>query len=96
MTLTVPPAGEHGTFLFSDSVRDFDALDAHIAVLGVPFGQPYGIRAVHHDHVNGPQAIRRASDRIVRALGHYDFDIGGPLFMGRDIRMVDLGDIPMT
>jgi len=93
MTLTVPPRGEYQTFLFSEPAYDLDALEADIAVLGVPFGQPYGIRAVHHDHVNGPEAIRRASDRVVRALHHYDFDIGGPLFMGRDIRMVDCGDV---
>ncbi len=93
MTLTVPPPGEYQTFLFSEPAYDLDALEADIAVLGVPFGQPYGIRSVHHDHVNGPQAIRRASDRVVRALHHYDFDIGGPLFMGRDVRMVDCGDV---
>jgi len=93
MSLTVPPPGEHQTFLFATAAYDLDALQADIAVLGVPFGQPYGIRAVHHDHTNGPQAIRRASDRVVRALNHYDFDIGGPLFMGRDIRMVDCGDV---
>lgn len=93
MTFNVPPRGEYQTFLFSEPAYDLDALEADIAVLGVPFGQPYGIRAVHHDHVNGPEAIRRASDRVVRALHHYDFDIGGPLFMGRDIRMVDCGDV---
>jgi agmatinase len=94
MTLTVPPRGEYQTFLFSEPAYDLDTLKADIAVLGVPFGQPYGIRGVHHDHVNGPEAVRRASDRVVRALHHYDFDIGGPLFMGRDIRMVDCGDVP--
>jgi len=93
MTLTVPPAGEYQTFLFSDPAYNLETLEADIAVLGVPFGQPYGIRGVHHDHVNGPEAMRRASDRVVRALHHYDFDIGGPLFMGRDIRMVDCGDV---
>jgi agmatinase len=93
MTLTIPPKGEYQTFLFCDPAPDLDALTADIAVLGVPFGQPYGIGGVHHDHVNGPQAVRRASDRVVRALHHYDFDIGGPLFQGRDIRMVDCGDV---
>lgn len=93
MSVTVPPPGVHETFLFAEPLRDLDALQADIAVLGVPFGQPYGIRAVHHDHVNGPMAMRRATDRVVRALHHYDFDIGGPLFMGRDIRMVDCGDV---
>lgn len=93
MSLTIAPRGEYQTFLFSEPAYDLDAVNADIAVLGVPFGQPYGIRGVHHDHVNGPEAIRRASDRVVRALHHYDFDIGGPLFMGRDIRMVDCGDV---
>lgn len=93
MSLTVRPRGVHETFLFSDPVDDLDSFSADIAVLGVPFGQPYGIRGVGHDHVNGPEAMRRASDRVARALSHYDFDIGGPLFMGRDIRMVDCGDV---
>lgn len=93
MSLTIPPRGEHQTFLFSEPAYDLDALAADIAVLGVPYGQPYGIRAVHHDHVNGPEAMRRATDRVVRALSHYDFDIGGPLFQGRNIQMVDCGDV---
>lgn len=91
--LTVDPKGEYQAFLFSEPVRDLDTLNADIAVLGVPYGQPYGIGGIGHDHVNGPLAMRRASDRVVRALHHYDFDIGGPLFQGRDIRMVDCGDV---
>ncbi|MEM6678885.1 MAG: agmatinase [Pseudomonadota bacterium] len=93
MSVTTTPPGVYQTFLFSELQTDLDALSADIAVLGVPFGQPYGIRGVHHDHSNGPSAIRQASDRVVRALSHYDFDIGGPLFMGRAIRMVDCGDV---
>jgi len=93
MTLTTAQGGEYTTFLFSEAANNLDTLTADIAVLGVPFGQPYGMKYVHHDQANGPKAIRRASDRIVRALHHYDFDIGGPLFMGLDIRMVDCGDV---
>lgn len=93
MYLTIPAHQEHGTFLFSEPCSDLDNLKADIAVLGVPFGQPYRMTAVHHDHSNGPLAMRRATEKSVRALHHYDFDIGGPLFMGRDIKMVDCGDV---
>ncbi len=91
--LLTDPKRAHETFLFAEPTRDLDGLKADIAVLGVPFGQPYDMQFIHHDQVNAPRAIREASDRVVRALSHYDFDIGGPLFMGRDIRMVDCGDV---
>jgi agmatinase len=40
-----------------------------------------------------PWAMRQATDRIVRSIGHYDFDLGGPLYDGKPIRAVDCGDV---
>jgi agmatinase len=91
--LTTAPEHGHRTFLFSDLVLDLDTLDADIAFLGIPYGMPYTIRNVSNDQSNGPTAVRQASDRVSRSLERYDFDVGGPLFDDRPIRMVDCGDV---
>ena len=46
-----------------------------------------------NDQSTMPAAMRRASDRIVRSIERYDFDIGGALYDGRPIRAVDCGDV---
>ncbi|MEX5669375.1 hypothetical protein ABFV57_31415, partial [Pseudomonas neuropathica] len=67
---------------------------ADIAVLGMPFGAPYGPRSYTNDQTNAPLAIRQLTDRMVRDPRHYDFDIDGPLLQGRsDIRFIDCGDV---
>ena len=91
--LTSPPKHGHKSLLFSEVVTDLDDLRADIAVLGIPFGSPYGIEDVTNDQSNAPTAVRQASDRAVRSLERYDFDIGGPLLMDKPIRMVDCGDV---
>ncbi|MGJ7524940.1 MULTISPECIES: agmatinase [unclassified Variovorax] len=93
-TLTTAPRVGHATLLYSELVTDLENLRAHIAILGMPFGSAYGARSFTNDQTNAPQAIRDVTDRIVRAPGHYDFDIEGPLLQGRsDIRFVDCGDV---
>ena len=92
--LTVPPRTGHATLLYSELVTDLDNLKADIAVIGMPFGSAYGARSFTNDQTNAPQPIRDVTDRIVRAPGHFDFDIDGPLLQGRsDIRFVDCGDV---
>jgi agmatinase len=49
---------------------------------------------VNNDQSRAPTAVRQATDRIVRSLERYDFDIGGPLYMGKPINAVDCGDVP--
>ena len=71
-----------------------DTLDAHIAFLGIPHGSPYSMEDVNNEQSRAPTAIRQASDRAVRSLERYDFDIGGPLYMGKAIKAVDCGDVP--
>jgi agmatinase len=91
--LTSPPKHAHRTFLFSEIATDLDNLAADIAFLGVPYGSAYTIGEMSNDQTNMPTAMRQASDRIVRSLERYDFDLGGPLYDGRNIRTVDCGDV---
>lgn len=93
-TLTTAPSQGHQTLLYSELVTDLTNLKADIAFLGMPFGAAYGPRSFTNDQTNAPQAIRSVTDRLVRAPGHYDFDIEGPLLQHReDIKLVDLGDV---
>ena len=43
---------------------------------------------------NAPTAVRTASARIGTSPERWDFDIGGTLFDGKAIRVVDCGDVP--
>ena len=82
------------TFLDFDLALDLDKLDAHVAILGLPYGDPYNIDQVTNDQTNAPTAVRRASRRSSGGLERWDFDLGSPLLAGRDIRIVDCGDVP--
>lgn len=92
-TLTVPPKERHQTLLWSPLVTDLSQLDADIVIVGMPYGNPYEAHAMSNDQSNAPDAVRNCSDRLSRSLERYDFDIGGPIFDGRDIRMVDVGNV---
>jgi agmatinase len=91
--LTNPPKHGHKSLLYSEVVSLDDLTAADIAVLGIPYGSAYSMEEVSNDQSNAPTAVRQASDRAVRSLERYDFDIGGPLLMNKDIRMVDCGDV---
>jgi len=92
--LTAAPRTGHATFLYSELATDLDALGAaDIAFLGIPFGDAYSFAEIVNDQTNMPAAMRRATDRILRAPERYDFDLGGPLYDNRSVRAVDCGDI---
>ena len=91
--LTTAPKHGHATFLFSKLATDLDKLEADIAFLGIPFGSAYSVAEISNDQSTMPTAMRQASDRMVRSLERYDFDLGGPLYDGRNIRTVDCGDV---
>ena len=93
MTLTSVPKTAHQTFLYSELATDLEALQADIAFLGVPYGDAYTFAEIVNDQTNMPAAMRRATDRIVRSIERYDFDLGGPLYDGRQIRAIDCGDV---
>src|SRR5262249_61591238 len=83
------------TFLDAPRCDDLDRLDAHIAVMGVPFGVPYDLQR-STICATAPQTIREQSMRFVpRYRTNYDFDFGGDLLAGKDIKIVDVGDVPV-
>lgn len=90
---TVKPAPTHDTLLYSTPCYDLDQLDADIAFLGIPYGAAYDQFAVSSEQSKFPDAMRKATDRIVRGLDHYDFDIGGTLLDNKPIKMVDCGNV---
>ena len=93
LPLTTPREPAQQTFLYSEPVSDLDHLKADIAFLGIPFGDAYTFQEIVNDQTNMPAAMRQASNRIVRSLERYDFDLGGPLYDGKSIRSVDCGDV---
>ena len=92
-TLTTIPKREFQSFHDFPIVTDLDNMDADIAILGIPYGAPYSNDEVSNDQVNAPTHIRRNCERALRGLDRYDFDIGGTLLDGRDIKVVDCGDV---
>ena len=64
-----------------------------VALLGIPFGDPYSMAEVSNDQSTAPTHIRRYCERALRGLDRYDFDIGGTMLDGRDISVVDCGDV---
>ena len=92
--LTVAPRRTLQTFLDFPLHTDLDRLDADVAILGLPFSDPYTMEEVTNDQTNAPTAVRTASARIGTSPERWDFDIGGTLFDGKAIRVVDCGDVP--
>lgn len=91
--LTIAPRREFQTFHDVPLALDLDDLDADVAILGIPYGAPYTIDDVTNDQTNAPTSIRRHCERALRGLDRWDFDLGGTLFDGHDIRVVDCGDV---
>jgi agmatinase len=92
--LTTAPRDVFQTFMNFPLVENLDTLKADVAIIGMPYGAPYAIDELINDQTNAPTAVRRASQRISMGLDRYDFDIGGTLFDGQDIKVVDVGDVP--
>ncbi len=92
-SLTTQPRREFQSFHDFPICTDLDALDADIAILGIPYGDPYSMDEASNDQVNAPTSIRRYCERALRGLDRWDFDIGGTLLDGRPIKVVDCGDV---
>jgi agmatinase len=86
-----------GTPSFIDLPRreNLDSLDADVAIIGVPYGVPYGTEGAKQRSADSTRTIREQSMRFSPFLTHYDYDFGGEIFAGRDIRLVDCGDVRM-
>jgi agmatinase len=99
MSSTRKPALTHVTgsnflsFLNQQTQTDLDRLHADFAVVGLPFGSPYHMQGVASGASTAPAAIREKSHRFGNMLGQYDFDFQGELLDGRDITIVDCGDV---
>ncbi len=91
--LTVPSGSNPATFMQFEQAGDLGDLQADIAIIGIPHGQPYAANRTPNDQSNGPAAIRAASRSVSGGLERWDFDLDGPLFDGRDMRVVDCGDV---
>jgi agmatinase len=91
--LVAAPHVPYQTFLNVPLCTDLDSLEADVAVLGLPYGAPYTMAEVTNDQSTAPGAIRRASARTSVGFDRYDFDLDGPILAGRDIRVVDCGDV---
>ena len=91
--LTEPPTSPVRTFLDFPYVADLGALEADFAVLGVPFGMPYSPATMANDQSKAPDALRQAAEDSDYTRNHYDWDLGGPLFDGKDVTVVDCGNV---
>ncbi|MFT5503155.1 MAG: agmatinase [Gammaproteobacteria bacterium] len=92
--LTVEPRTPRQSFMDLEIALDLERLEADIAILGLPYGDPYSIDEVSNDQSNAPTAIRRASRCASDCLECWDFDLGGPLLADKPIRVVNCGDVP--
>jgi agmatinase len=93
--VTPVPIGKP-TFAGLPRCEDIASLDAQIAIIGVPYGIPASMEASRAPSSEAPDAIRAESLRFGRYVDHHDIDLGGPILAGRDIRVVDCGDVAMV
>ena len=91
--LTEAPRGLPGTFLDFPLSLELDRLKADIAILGIPYGVPYYPHAMANEQSRAPDALRQAARNLAFTREHYDWDLGGPLFDGQDIKVVDCGNV---
>lgn len=87
------PSGPPRTFLDFPLVTDLASFDADIAILGVPYGMPYQVGAMANDQSRAPDALRASLADTSYTKTHFDWDLGGPLLDGRDIKVVDVGNV---
>ncbi len=94
LPLTAIPDLGFKSFLGFPVETDLSRLTADIAIIGIPYGEPYNMAGVSGHAAAAPSAIREAMSRYGSWLDHYDFDLDGPLLDGKEIAIVDCGDVP--
>jgi len=87
MHTIAPEAGFLGLPVETDLAR----IRADVAILGVPHGWPYPRPGTTAGCAEAPAAVRRESQRLARFIGHWDFDLDGPMELRSS---VDAGDVP--
>ena len=88
---TTPP---RASFLGVPVETDPEALDADVAILGVPHGWPYPRQGATAGCAEAPAAVRERAQRMARFRGHWDFDLDEPMLPEEGPRIVDAGDVP--
>ena len=91
--LTQAPQVPSRTFLNFPLALDLDNLEADIAILGIPYGLPYRPHEMANDQSRAPDAIRQGPSYVPYTLSSYDWDLDGYLLDGRDITVVDCGNV---
>lgn len=81
------------TFIDAPRATDLAALDADVAILGVPHGLTYDLATPEDASAAAPATIRQQSRRLVARLRNFDWEYGGDLLAGREVRIVDCGDV---
>jgi agmatinase len=86
------------TFLGLPNSADDDALGGvapRIVLFGAGFGSAYP-GSNDTGHALAADAIRAASQEDAPLIDHFDFDLGGPLFDGKPVSCIDIGNIKTT
>jgi len=83
--------GAEKSFLGLPMCKNIDKLDADIAIIGAPGASPY--KSVGPYCKDAPAAIRRTIAGYAGAIGHHDFDLGGPLLGDGSKKVVDCGNL---
>ena len=85
------------SFAGSPVCTQLDDLKADIAIIGLHYISPYPQRLPATGGGNtretAPDAIRRQSSIYIDHLDHYDFDFNDVLLAGRQVQLVDCGDV---
>jgi agmatinase len=86
------------TFLGVPNSADDDALGGvvpRIVLFGAGFGSAYP-GSEDTGHALAADMIRAASQEDAPLIDHFDFDLGGPLFDGKPVSCIDIGNIKTT
>ena len=76
---------------------NLDELDAHVAIMGIPYGLPYYPNELANDQSLTPDLLRQnAQDGAwhePRTIKHFDWDLGGDLLHNQNIQVFDCGNV---
>ena len=94
-SLLEPPGDGARTFLNFPLATDARQLMADIAIVGIPYGMPYDLDTYPNDQSNAPDALRASpsAEDIQCTLEHFDWDLGGHLLDGKQVNIVDCGNV---
>ena len=89
----IPVPTGRPSFLNAPRCEDLDRLETDLAIIALPYTVPYTLEWSRQPSSLAPAAIREQSLTFTNMLSHYDFDFGSDVFAGREVRIVDCGDV---